>query len=81
MAWIPQVSAQAVVIGIIVFVIPVPAVVYAIAYVGYSYWMDKRGGDNINHSAHLFGAAYGVLFMLATQPGVVPNFIRQLGLG
>ena len=39
---------------IIVFVIPVPAVVYAIAYVGYSYWMDKRGGDNINHSAHCF---------------------------
>ena len=69
--------------GMIIFPIPVPipAIVYAVLYTASSIWMDKRGGDNINHSAHLFGAAYGVLFMLATQPGVVPNFIRQLGLG
>ena len=61
--------------------IPVPAIIYAVLYVAYSIWMDKRGGDNVNHSAHLFGAAYGVLFMAATQPGVLPNFVRQLGGG
>ncbi|MBO7941932.1 rhomboid family intramembrane serine protease, partial [Streptomyces sp. S9] len=63
---------------IIVFVIPVPAVVYAIAYVGYSYWMDKRGGDNINHSAHLSGAIYGLLFMLLMEPRVGLLFLERL---
>lgn len=63
---------------IIVFVIPVPAVVYAIAYVGYSYWMDKRGGDNINHSAHLSGAIYGLLFMLLLEPRMGLVFLQKL---
>ncbi|SDY25455.1 Membrane associated serine protease, rhomboid family [Lysobacter sp. yr284] len=63
---------------IIVFVIPVPAVVYAIAYVGYSYWMDKRGGDNINHNAHLSGAIYGLLFMLLMKPALFWFFLERL---
>jgi len=63
---------------IIVFVIPVPAVVYAIAYVAYSYWMDKRGGDNINHSAHLSGAIYGLLFMLLMEPRMGLLFLQKL---
>ena len=33
---------------IFVFFIPVPAIVYAVFYVGYSLWMDRRGGDNVN---------------------------------
>ena len=32
------------------------AIVYAVLYVGYSIWMDRKGGDNVNHSAHLWGA-------------------------
>ncbi|MEH6422110.1 rhomboid family intramembrane serine protease [Pseudomonas sp. CGJS7] len=63
---------------IIVFVIPVPAVVYAIAYVGYSYWMDKRGRDSINHNAHLSGAIYGLLFMLLMEPRVGLLFLSKL---
>ncbi|ALN80281.1 rhomboid family protein [Lysobacter antibioticus] len=63
---------------IIVFVIPVPAIVYAIAYVGYSYWMDKRGQGNINHNAHLSGAIYGVLFMLMMEPQMFWVFLQRL---
>lgn len=63
---------------IIVFVIPVPAVVYAIAYVGYSYWMDKRGRDSINHNAHLSGAIYGLMFMLMMEPKLVWVFLSKL---
>ncbi|MBU8978090.1 MULTISPECIES: rhomboid family intramembrane serine protease [unclassified Lysobacter] len=63
---------------IIVFVLPMPAILYAVMYVGYSFWMDKRGGDNINHSAHLSGAIYGVLFMLLMEPRVGAIFIERL---
>ena len=63
---------------IIVFFLPMPAILYAVAYVAYSIWMDKRGGDNINHSAHLSGALYGVLFMLLMEPRVGAVFLQRL---
>ncbi|HLM53385.1 MAG TPA: rhomboid family intramembrane serine protease, partial [Pseudoxanthomonas sp.] len=31
------------------------------------------------HSAHLAGAAYGVLFMLIMRPQVLQHFLSQLG--
>ena len=63
---------------IIVFVLPMPAIAYAVGYVAYSFWMDRRGGDNINHSAHLSGAIYGVLFMLFMDPAVGAAFVQRL---
>ncbi|MDR1075690.1 MAG: rhomboid family intramembrane serine protease [Xanthomonadaceae bacterium] len=63
---------------IIVMVIPVPAILYALFYVGYSIWMDRQGGDNINHSAHLAGAAFGVIFMVAMNPRVLQHFWQAL---
>ena len=61
-----------------VFFIPMPAILFAVLYLGYSIWMDRRGGDRINHSAHLAGAAYGVLFLLVMEPRVLGHFLRQL---
>ena len=63
---------------IYVFVIPMPAIIYALLYTAYSIYMDKRGQDNVNHSAHLWGAAYGVAFTIAIAPGVLPYFLREL---
>ena len=63
---------------IFVFILPVPAILYAVFYVGYSIWMDRQGNDNINHSAHLWGAGYGVLFTLVMEPRVFPYFLQQL---
>lgn len=63
---------------IFVFFVPVPAILYAVAYVAYSFYMDRRGGDNINHSAHLSGAIYGVLFMLTMEPRVAGLFLKAL---
>lgn len=47
--------------------VPIPAFVFALLYVVYSVWMDRRGSGNVNHSAHLWGAAYGVLFTILMQ--------------
>jgi len=63
---------------IFVFFLPMPAIVYAVLYVGYSIWKDHHGGDNINHSAHLWGAAYGVVFTIAMEPRVLPYFLDAL---
>ena len=63
---------------IFVFFIPVPAIIYAVLYIGYSIWMDRRGTDNVNHSAHLWGAVYGMLFTVMMEPRVATTFIARL---
>jgi membrane associated rhomboid family serine protease len=63
---------------IYVYFLPVPAIIYAALYVMYSIYMDRRGQGNINHSAHLWGAAYGVVFMVVMDPTVLSNFLAQL---
>jgi membrane associated rhomboid family serine protease len=63
---------------IYVFFLPVPAIIFAALYVGYSIYMDRKGGDNVNHSAHLWGAAWGVVFTLLMEPTIIDRFIDQL---
>jgi hypothetical protein len=38
--------------------------VYAVLYVIYCIYMGKRGGDNINHDAHLWGSVFGAVFTI-----------------
>jgi hypothetical protein len=40
--------------------------------------MDRAGRDNINHSAHLWGAAYGVAVTLLVEPRVFGYFLAEL---
>lgn len=61
---------------------PLPALLFGVAYLFYSSYMEKRGMDNIGHNAHFWGAVYGVVFTLiaafAFQPVLVDYFIAQL---
>lgn len=63
---------------LLVFFIPVPAIVFAVLYVAYSIYADHKGGGRINHSAHLWGGAFGVLATVAVEPSIVPHFVNQL---
>jgi len=63
---------------ILVFAFPVPAIVFALVYPGYTIYMDRRGTDRINHSAHLWGAVYGIVFTIALEPRVLPQFFELL---
>ena len=60
---------------IFVFFLPMPAIVYAVLYVGYSIWKDHHGGDNINHVGLaslgvLLHAAAGAEGVAGLPPGV-----------
>jgi membrane associated rhomboid family serine protease len=48
------------------FIIPpiIPGFIFGPLYLLITAWLDKRGGGNINHSAHLWGALYGILFII-----------------
>ena len=63
---------------IFVFFIPVPAIIFAVLYVAYSIWSGKKGNSNINHSAHLWGAAYGVIMTIILEPRLIPHFLNKL---
>lgn len=63
---------------IFVFFIPCPAIVYGVAYTAYTIWSAKQNRDNINHSAHLWGAAYGIIVTIAIDPGLLGQFFEKL---
>ena len=48
----------------LMFTIPMPAFIFGALYLAVSYYLDKRGGGNINHSAHFWGAVYGIVFII-----------------
>lgn len=63
---------------IFVFFVPMPAIIYAVLYLGYTIYMDRQRSDRINHSAHLWGAIYGVLLTLLVEPRVLGIFLQRL---
>jgi len=52
----------------------VPAVVFAVFYLAYSWFMTKNKYDNIGHEAHLWGAVSGALITMALDPKVLEMF-------
>lgn len=60
------------------FALPIPAILFAIAYLIYSYVMGKKGDTSIGHDAHFFGAVYGLIFMLIIDPSHGQYFLQKL---
>lgn len=67
--------------GIYIYLIPipVPGYVFAPLYLIYCWYMARRNMDNIGHTAHFWGALYGLLFPLICRPDIFWHFIAQLG--
>jgi len=58
---------------------PVPAIVFAVGYLVYSSWADRTNkADGIGHSAHLYGALWGLLFFVVTKPEMLVDFGAKL---
>ena len=67
--------------GIYIYLIPipVPGYIFAPLYLLYCWYMARRNMDNIGHTAHFWGALYGLLFPLICRPDIFWHFIAQLG--
>jgi membrane associated rhomboid family serine protease len=63
---------------IYVFVVPCPAIIFGVLYLGYSAWADRQGHGNINHAAHLWGAVYGMAFAIVAEPRLPAAFLDRL---
>jgi len=63
---------------ILPFPFPIPAPLFAVAYVGYSWWSGRQQKGRINHDAHLDGALSGLAFVALTDPGAYSNLIALL---
>lgn len=67
---------------IFVYFIPMPFLLYAVLYIWYCIYMSKRGGDYINHDAHLWGSIFGLVFTIVLvflfQPELFPAILYQL---
>ena len=42
----------------------IPGFIFGFLYLVVSSYLDKKGGGNINHSAHIWGAIYGIIFLI-----------------
>lgn len=66
---------------IYVYFIPIPAFLFGFLFLFYSYYMDRKNAGRINHSAHLYGAIVGILFISVLYPQLLPAFVQQISEG
>jgi membrane associated rhomboid family serine protease len=52
---------------ILLFFVPMPAVVFAFAYLAYTWWASSNSRGRVNHDAHLDGALTGLIFVGITD--------------
>jgi membrane associated rhomboid family serine protease len=63
--------------------IDIPGYIFGFIFLGLSYYLAKRGGGNIGHNAHFWGAVFGVAYTLlaarAFSPvNLVERFLEQV---
>ena len=58
--------------------IPIPGYIFAPLYLLYCWWAARKNADNIGHSAHFWGAVYGLVFPLLLRPDLIVHFLSRL---
>lgn len=71
-------------IGLIIIPPIIPGFVFGPLYLALSAYMAKRGGDQINHSAHFWGSVFGIVFLIVTCQFLTDfrpanNFLQEVG--
>ena len=60
---------------------PIPAFVFAFAYLFYSMYESKKERGKINHEAHIAGALWGILYLVLFVPNSIDHIMKVLGWG
>lgn len=65
---------------IFLFFIPIgiPAPIFGLLYLVYSAYMARKGTSNIGHSAHFWGAVFGIVFTIALNYEFLSSFLEQV---
>lgn len=70
-----------------IFILPpiIPGFIFAPIYLLISAQLEKKGGDNVNHSAHIWGSLYGVAFVIIASFALssfnpIENFASQISM-
>ncbi len=61
--------------------IPIPAIIFGFIYLAWCYYAARQSSDNINHSAHFWGAVIGIILTLIIDISVVEsikNYINSV---
>lgn len=69
--------------GLIFLPVMIPGFIFGLLYLVVSTILEKRAAGNVNHSAHIWGALYGIGFLIAfgyamSDYPVLPSFIAQV---
>ncbi|HND87062.1 MAG TPA: rhomboid family intramembrane serine protease [Saprospiraceae bacterium] len=57
---------------------PIKGFIFGILYLWYSSYAAKQSHDNIDHTAHFYGAVFGFFFPMVLEPDLLPQFIGQV---
>lgn len=56
--------------------VPIPAPLFALAYLGYTYYASRQSGGRINHDAHLGGALAGIAFVALSDGATLMRALK-----
>lgn len=55
-----------------------PGWLFALIYIGYSYYAARKSQDNVAHEAHLWGALAGIVFTFIMMPKAAWKFVEMM---
>ncbi|MBL7942721.1 MAG: rhomboid family intramembrane serine protease [Flavobacteriales bacterium] len=55
-----------------------PAFIWILIFFAMEHYLARRGGTGIAHDAHIYGAIYGILFILLISPKLGARFISEV---
>jgi membrane associated rhomboid family serine protease len=64
--------------SIIVFILPMPAIVFAVLYIAWSAYASGRVNDGVGHEAHLGGALMGLVLTCLIWPAAIENLVSDV---
>ena len=61
--------------------IDIPAYIIGALYLAFETYSNKNGRSNIAHDAHIAGAIFGIVYIIALDFDNLTNLLAQLGIG